>query len=353
MMMRQGGAVSWKNFTKRISRLRFLRIGDPHVKPSNLEESHKIMGMACELATRHGANRIEILGDLFHTHAIVRLEVLEFWKHWFDILTELHFNDGIETVVLVGNHDMSGDRYSAGHAMRVFPATKYSPKIIDRPTTLGIYGYLPFRHNREDFIVDVQQLASSGAKTLVCHQSITGCTFENGYYDPHGIDPGDIPFSLVISGHIHKWQTFSSGEKTIIYPGTPRWDSASDANERKGLSLYEHDEITGAIVSTEFFSTAKVCRPIINLIWQQGELITPIPSGNIQAHIELIGTSAWVKEQKELLKGSSASIKATITDARLVRMKTGTNLEKFLHEIYQTTVDKNELLTYMRSEELV
>ncbi len=322
-----------------------LRIGDPHVRPSNLEESDRVMEMALSLAKRHAVQRVEILGDLFHTHAIVRLEVLEFWQKWLS-----RFND-FDTVVLVGNHDMVGDHNSTTHALNVFKGK--IPYIVDQPRRLGIYGYLPYRHSREHFIKDVQQLASTGAKVLVCHQTISGSQYENGFYAPDGIDPADIPFNLIFSGHIHKRQIIKAGDKTVIYPGTSRWESISDANEEKGLCIYEHDETTGALLGSEFFSSAKICKPIISVAWFQGDEEPKLPHlDDIKLHVELIGTSDWVKEQKKRYLGK-ASIKAKITDSKTASRKAGDNISHFVENIFQTSVDKQQLLKFMQEEGLV
>ena len=56
-----------------------LLLGDPHVKKSNLEESQKLMNFVIDVAVSRKVDSIEILGDLFHTHAVKRLEVEDFW----------------------------------------------------------------------------------------------------------------------------------------------------------------------------------------------------------------------------------------------------------------------------------
>lgn len=334
--------------------MKILRIGDPHVRPSNIEESFKVMEFACHLAGRHAVDRIEILGDLFHTHAIVRIEVLEFWKHWFDVLTEMRQADHIETVVLVGNHDMTGDHNSTSHAMSVFAPWSMSPKIIDKPTVMGLYGYLPYQHSLERYTESVRELASAGAKTLVCHQTITGSQYENGFYAPDGIDPAYIPFDLIFSGHIHKRQIITAGTKTIIYPGTSRWESVSDANEEKGLWIYEHDDQTAKLLKSEFFSTAGICKPILSVTWEQerGEMPDLPNLEDIRLHIELIGTSDWIKEQKKKFLGR-ASIKAKITDSKSASRKAGDNIAHFVENIFQTSMDRKQLLEFMRGEDLV
>ena len=62
--------------------MKILRVGDPHVKPNNLKEFREaLMRFALSEAIARKVDVLEILGDLFDTHSIVRLEVLEFWQN--------------------------------------------------------------------------------------------------------------------------------------------------------------------------------------------------------------------------------------------------------------------------------
>lgn len=329
--------------------MRILRMGDPHIRPSNIEEADRLMAFAKEIIVGGKIDRFEILGDLFHTHAVIRLEVLEFWNKWLQV-----FSGVVETVVLVGNHDMTGDHNSQNHALKVFKRINNERlKIIDRPAIIGPFVYCPYIHSNGTFIQAVRGFSGQGAKVLVCHQTFAGSQFDNGFYAPEGINPDDIPFEKIISGHIHKEQIIAGGK--VDYPGTPKWDSASDANERKGLWLYEHDPVTGAVLSRNLIPTditlpvGIVCTPIVSVVWKEGEE-KPKLSENAKNNIELIGSSEWIGKQKPALKGL-ASIKVKVTDKkRVAERKTGNNLEFYLKNMYVSTVNKEILLK--RAQEL-
>src|SRR4051812_35415302 len=92
--------------------MKIIRVGDPHVKINNLEDSRKLMDFVLQKANELQPDRIELLGDLFHNHAVVRIEVLNFWDN---VLTQL--SNSFQTVVLVGNHDQTGDYASQQHAL--------------------------------------------------------------------------------------------------------------------------------------------------------------------------------------------------------------------------------------------
>lgn len=321
--------------------MKILRVGDPHIRPSNIVEAEKLMQFILDIIKNAKVDRLEILGDLFHTHAVVRLEVLEFWDRWLQ-----NFSDIIETVVLVGNHDQGGDHNSDSHALTVFKRIKNERlKIIDRPTILGSFGYLPYIHSTSVLLESARGLASQGAKTLVCHATFSGSQFDNGFYAPEGVNPDDIPFDTIISGHIHKEQIIANGK--VDYPGTAKWDTASDANEHKGVWLYEHDPITGKTINRDKISTAKVVTPIVSFKWVEGEDAPNIPDG-AKASVELVGSSDWITKQKSKLKGK-VSISSKFTDKKeKSERKTGNSLENFLTNLYSSTIDRQNLLAFAK-----
>lgn len=313
--------------------MRILRVGDPHVKPSNLAESEKLMEYVYSLAPT--VDRIEILGDLFHTHAILRLEVIEFWDKWLRRLS-----DAVETVVLEGNHDRSGDYNNSYSALTLFARLgKANLKIITEPTLLGDILYVPYLHDSEKFISTCNGFES--AKVIVCHQTFNGSKFENGFYAPDGIDANRLSCSVIFSGHIHARQQFGK----VTYPGTARWDSVSDANQIKGLSIYTH----GDAITEEFFPTDTVCQPILSFQFKEGDAGMPAWPEGSRVAIELVGSSSWVKERKEELKGKCA-IKTKITDTRkTVARKVNPDFLEFL----KTVTTNYDLVAYAKEIGLV
>lgn len=328
--------------------MKILRVGDPHVKVTNIDESDKLMEFVADMAIKHKVDRIELLGDLFHTHAVLRLEVLEFWNHWLD-----HLSDICELVVLVGNHDLSGDYNSSSSALDIFHRLKKKNlQIVDFAKVLGVFGYVPYIHDNEKFIEAANHLVSYGAKVLVSHTTFNGAKFESGIYAPDGVDPEKLQFDLLVSGHIHSRQRFRTNKgQEVIYPGTARWDTNSDANEPKGLWLVEHGP-NGGIITEEFLDTSEVCTPIISVQLKEGEELSKFPNG-ARVYVELIGSSEWVAKQKQAMKGKY-SLTAKITDkGKIENRKSGKGLEDFVSNIFSTTMDKQKLLKYMKETGLV
>lgn len=320
--------------------MRILRVGDPHIRPSNIEEADRLMGFVKQIVLGGKVDRLEILGDLFHTHAVIRLEVLLFWNKWIPV-----FQDIVETIILVGNHDMTGDYNSREHALSVFKGLQNEKlRIIDSPANIGVFSYLPYVHKEADFIAAAKSLASQGGKVLVCHAEFDGSQYDNGFYAPHGFSVENLPFDTIISGHIHKEQIIAGGK--VDYPGTAKWDTQSDANEQKGIWLYEHDD-SGRVLQRDRISTAHVCTPIVSFVWLEGEAEPVIPEG-AKASIELIGSSDWISKKKTSLKGK-VGIKSKSTDQKSkVRRKATKKLEDYLMNMYDTKMDRIVLMQFAK-----
>lgn len=321
--------------------MKILRVGDPHIRPSNIEEADRLMGFVKQVVIGGKVDRLEILGDLFHTHAVIRLEVLEFWNKWLQV-----FRDIVETVVLVGNHDMTGDYNNTGsHALTVFKRLQNEKlRIIDAPTQIGIFGYVPYIHGEPAFENAVRHLASTGSKVLVCHAEFSGSQYDNGFYAPHGFNPDTVPFDTIISGHIHKEQVIAGGK--VDYPGTPKWDTASDANEQKGIWLYEH-AADGKVVTRDRISTAHVCTPIVSFVWLEGQPEPVIPEG-AKVSVELVGTSTWIAKKKTALKGK-VSVSSKFTDKKeKTERKAGNSLENYMANLYDTKMDRTKLIQFAK-----
>jgi DNA repair exonuclease SbcCD nuclease subunit len=294
-----------------------------------------------EQAKANSVDRIEVLGDLFHNHNVIRLEVMEFWTWALDVLASV-----CETVVLVGNHDQSGDYNSTFSALSVFSLmNKKNLHIIEKPRLFGVFGYMPYIHSQAEFVDATNVLATEGVKVLICHQTIEGSKYDNGMYAPDGIPAGEWSekFTHVISGHVHAEQAFGN----VLYPGTARWDSLSDANKRKGIWLFEH-AANGSIKSSTFVSTEAVCSPIRSIEWKEGDPEPTAWGETERVSVELVGSSVWIASAKEKLKGKCA-VKTKITDvAKKMNRQVGTSFEDFLRNLFPSSMDKEHLIKYAK-----
>lgn len=315
--------------------MKVLRVGDPHAKVNNLAEMRKLIEYVLATARLNEVDRIELLGDLFHTHAVLRLEVQEFWA-WALFALSSEF----ETVVLVGNHDQSGDYSSTFSALSLF--RKFGDKnliIVEEPLQLGVFGYVPYTHGHDTFISSARNLGLSGVRVLVCHQTIQGSKYESGFYAQDGVPTGEWSkkFLHVISGHIHSEQRFEN----IIYPGTARWDSVTDTNMRKGIWIFDHEE-DGTIRESSFFSTEHVCSPLREVSYNEGDPEPTIPEGRVA--LIMTGSSEWVRREKEKFK-DKVSIRTKFTDVKVTEKRNGgKNFEDFMRNLFVSSMNREHLL---------
>lgn len=291
---------------------KILRVGDPHVTVSNMKDSDALLQLVLDTAKSEKVDCVEFLGDLFHNHAVLRIEVVDFWKGWLD-----HFSaQAIEVIVIVGNHDQPGskEKEQEMNALNVFDIS-HDPDgyrtIVNEPMVIRGIGYIPYMSSHTKFINASIDLEESGAtKLLVCHQTFTGAVYENGQPAEDSVDPNLVSQEKIISGHIHKEQEFGK----VFYQGTAKYDKLSDANEKKGIWIYEHNEDM-SVKSRKKISTEKVVSAIYKHIINEGDAVPPIKK-NSRTYLEFRGKTAWIKEMKKKYK-MKAKIKGVPTDKRI------------------------------------
>jgi DNA repair exonuclease SbcCD nuclease subunit len=129
---------------------RVLIVGDMHVVPEELEDCSKLASYIVRVADANDLHEIWFSGDQHHTHNVLRLEVLRWWKVVFKKLRA----HGLNVVCLVGNHDQASPG-SDLHAMMAYEDTP-GVLIVDKPTVrLGVL-LLPYYHEQEKFLDAVE-----------------------------------------------------------------------------------------------------------------------------------------------------------------------------------------------------
>lgn len=271
--------------------MKVLRVGDPHVTVRNLEEAERLMDFVRQQAMDHDVDHIELLGDLFHTHAVIRVEVLDFWKKFFD---RVSYKIGV--IALVGNHDQPGskEKEQQMNALNIFHDYEQI-HIVNKPIVYNNIAYIPYMSDHAAFLKATQDLYNQGAvKLLVAHQNFTIPLYSDM------IDQNLVPQEAIITGHIHEQRQIGK----TFQVGTPKWDTMSDANENKGIWLYEHNE-DGSVKSKQFISTKDIVTPIIKHTIREGD-VDVVLNDKARNYIELIGTSAWIVQMKKKYKGLAA-----------------------------------------------
>lgn len=275
--------------------LRVLVVGDMHVVPDELGDCSAVIQHLVSVAQAHDVREVWFMGDQHHTHALVRLEVLNWWRSVFEALR----NVGIQSLCLVGNHDQA----SPGSAMNVMSMYKNLPgvKVVDLPIVRDGLLFVPYVHDEAEFLGICSRFSQT--HTVICHQTFDGSKYENGFLASDGFDPNLVPQSMVISGHIHTGQEFGK----VWYVGAPRWRNLNDANVARAIWLLEFEH--GKLASRRPFSTGEVCRQIIHLEDTEAEPLKVDLNPQHQYRIDIRGSAAYCQTRKLELRRAGAKIR--------------------------------------------
>ena len=286
--------------------MKIMFMGDPHAQISNLTEMNKLVDFTIEKCAEAQVDALVVSGDLFHTHSVIRMEVQNFWISAIDKMSKSPIK---KIYLLVGNHDQIGDkqRESQMSALDIFSNFAKNVIVIKDKLVDGELGFIAYTSDNNKFLADAKALFEYGAKRLFCHQTFDGSKFDNGFYAPHGIDPQSLSvFTEVVSGHIHTSQTVGAN---VFYPGTPKWDSLSDANQDKGIWLSE------APNKWEIIPTDSVCTKIVKITVLESDEDKEISIDSKHSTIvELVGNSSWINKKSKSLR-NKCRVVARPTDA--------------------------------------
>ncbi len=279
-----------------------LYIGDPHATVDALNEMEKFIDFVEGVIVIERPDKVVFLGDQYHTHSVIHLSVMSFWTDAFRTLV-LAGDCASHIYAMVGNHDMSGVSNSRETSMSAHAS---DVKVLIDPRLIDGVLYVPYQ-------ADICNKYPT--KTVVCHQSFAGAAFDNGFYDPHGIDPNLIVQEQIISGHIHKPQSFGK----VWYPGAPRWRTVGDANTQRAIYLVEHDQ-EGRIVSKKAFDTSVCCRSI-HLLEDRVGSPAVIPTGNVNVIVDIYGPKDHVTVRKAELEGTGARVRTFPDTDKVIKVK--------------------------------
>lgn len=209
--------------------MRLLIIGDPHLKVANQALVIRFLNWVQETVAKLKPDVVCNLGDTFHTHNVVRTEIMN--------LVDSHLSwmeaAQVPYYILVGNHDMAHHKTPEIHAWKPF-VNKYDwVNIVEEPLFVGQMGFMPYIDDPKVFQEQLD-VAMDMVPLIFCHQTFRGADFGFIKTKEGALVPENYG-GQIISGHIHKAQRLGC----VWYPGTPFAQEASDHNEMKGIYLYE------------------------------------------------------------------------------------------------------------------
>ena len=292
--------------------MRYLFVGDIHAVPEELTDCQKLRELVEFIVFAEQVDVVVLLGDSYHTHNVIRAEVMAFYRQWFK---EFKAKFTTKIVALVGNHDYAGE----GHPVHAMMIHEDQIKVVDKPCQLGGVLFMPYYSDREKFVTDANSFP--GTKTLVCHQTFFGSRYENGFLAEDGIEVDRIPQDTVLVGHIHTPQSFGK----VTYIGAPRWRSLSDANTERAVWIYDIDA-AGNVTGKTPFDTGEYCRQIKYVLITPDDLFQDDDMDpRFDWRVDIRGPSLFVAVQRKLWSRNGNKVRSFITDkpAALVRESEG------------------------------
>jgi DNA repair exonuclease SbcCD nuclease subunit len=298
---------------------KWLLIGDPHAVVDELDDMRALIEGIKATIRAEKPDNVLFMGDQFHNHAIIHVEVMAFWREAFRSIAGL----GADVYALVGNHDMPGDASSRANAMMACEGT--GVRVVDNLTRVDGCLLIPYRHTAQDFLND---LASAPLQQVVfCHQTFDGSKYENGMYAPDGISLAGFEDRQFISGHIHTAQRFSN----VMYIGAPRWRSLSDVGVERALFLV--DVVDGKLGSGKTFDTAQWCQKLLRVEDRQETPLELQVNPRWKYIVDIHGDENFIKARKAVWAGCRVRTFKTQSNTRAVSESMG------IHKAIQVFMD--------------
>jgi DNA repair exonuclease SbcCD nuclease subunit len=320
--------------------MKLLLIGDPHLQISKLNLSLELLKWIEQLVVEHRPTALVNMGDTFHNHAVLRSELLtEFRRHVESCLKV------VDTYYYVlGNHDQFKPDSSKYHALQTFNIPNF--QVIDERFDIENITFVPYIHNIQDFPTNTREVC-------IAHQTFVGADY--GFYRPDvGVDADKLDADIVISGHVHKRQSFGK----VTYPGTPVAHSMDDLDQVKGVYLFDTETHKFTFIESPFpmWRSVKLeVSPELNIKEIHSILVNTLTKKD-NWYIELTGPKAEVsayidsKQWKTLfelclsLRVKPVYIdKEKLTKTRLVAVSVRDVICEYIDKIYNGSLDKTDL----------
>ena len=319
---------------------KILFIGDPHLRMSNFQQSIEFLRWVEKQVETHRPDIVCNLGDTFHDHAVVRSELL---KEFQDHIRNCLFNSQRYWYIL-GNHDQYKPKDNKYHALQTFNLHRL--RIFDTVQDVGDnITVVPYVQKFEDFPLNTNQIC-------ITHNTFIGADYGFKREDA-GVNADKVSAEVIISGHIHKRQSFGK----VIYPGTPFAHSASDVDQTKGLLLFDTATYEQTFIESPFPRWRQIefeatqDNPISNLhellkteLNEQDKWIVKVTGPKVE-----IAAYFKSKQYINLIKGKNVVTKAVPTDnnKQKVQIK-ATSIESIMNEyidkVYDGSLDKQLIL---------
>ena len=312
----------------------WLLIGDVHAVPTELHDCQRLVDLVERTLADNPAARPVLLGDQHHTHGVVQLATVSFWR---DALARWGGADRV--IALVGNHDKPA-RDNPDRDRTVMDAYHDLCQVASPRLDIDGVTFVSHFPNPADFLraadspvcvgcVKAHQpgymCAAHPRSLVVCHQTFSGA-LEGNFALPDGVDPDAVRYDRIISGHIHSPQRFGK----VWYVGSPRWRTATDALvDQRAIWLVTTDG--GRVVDEKPVWTSGVCR-MIRLGTDTPD--QPFDEAQLGDHsdwrVEVRGPAAYAHERRRVLVALGVKVRVVPTNVAPIRVRESEGVEASL-----------------------
>lgn len=217
--------------------MKFLFIGDVHIKTDNSEEIDILIQEIDRICSEEKYDYIVVGGDVMHYHERLFTQCLNKSLFFLNKLSKITY-----TYVLVGNHDYvnNSEFLTENHWMNSLKKLD-NIKIVDNVLEFEDFILCPYVYPGR-FIEALETKTKNWMKKKIifCHQEFKNCKM--GAITSIDGDEWKEEYPYIISGHIHDNQKVG---KNIYYPGSPLQHSFGDSETRVlcNISLYKDKKI--------------------------------------------------------------------------------------------------------------
>jgi len=232
---------------------KILWIGDLHVTQKDDESLQRLFARILDMQSSHDA--VILAGDIYNDHGVSHARVQETIMDFFSKLAPPN-SQHRDVFNIEGNHDKTSD---GAHSSLTVHLSQNVSQILEAygASTIGDgIALVPYYRDDAHFVAAVQKMAAKGAKIIFCHQEFKGAMYSASVKSESGVDPSLFADLTFICGHFHNSHVAKDSMPRIVYPGTPRWLTKSDANQDKGLWSFTIEN--GILLNVEFKSSADI-----------------------------------------------------------------------------------------------
>ena len=279
------------------------------------------------------------LGDTMHDHAVLRSELMsEFYFHCQRVASKRPY------WYVLGNHDAFRPKDAKYHALQTFNIPNF--RMFDKTEDVGDnITVVPYVQEFSDFPLHTKSIC-------ITHNTFIGADYGFKREDC-GINADKVSADIIVSGHIHKRQSFGK----VNYPGTPYAHSATDVDQTKGLLLFETSTFKQTFIESPFPKWRSI----------EFEVSTSNPISNLHEllKIELNDTDKWIikvsgpkielaayfksKEYLTIIKDKKVVSKAIPTDKTKQKIQIKATsidniMKEYIDKVYDGSLDKQLIL---------